>query len=365
MPLFIIDALESIQVGKNNSHGSWLLLCHNPVDTVIHHVTVLDARQRIDRTHHLELVHKHVACNLGRNKECRHFKRFLDFHHVIDIEVKSPHIAQQIIAMPKREKDNTIDTRKFQERTPNRILQTELRHITLIFHDNTGTARKRIWPGFRNGIETVNVARHREDLSPLANRFRKNRAFTFFGIGKQDTAVIRTANHANVFHDFLKCLLDIARATQLDASIQHVGSGIRRKVRHCRRIRLGSHVVTIDTEPYVFTVGIQRKQEHVQPKAHHVEIDIGMYRLVLLYAAETVVLEIRIFRETHLVRRTRYKRMVRQVFNIGTVRLVTGNNADIPIRAIRTKLHGQHAGFGRIVRQNLVKIHNPTLRHIE
>ena len=67
--------------------------------------------------------------------------------------------------------------------------------------------------------------------------------------------------------------------------------------------------------------------------------------------------KIRIFREAHFVRAIRHKRMVRESFDIVTVRLVASGNADISIGSVWEKLNGNDASLRPIVRQYFFKIH--------
>ena len=85
-----------------------------------------------------------------------------------------------------------------------------------------------------------------------------------------------TANITNVFCDLLERLFNIIRSAQLDTSLEHIGSDIRRDIRHCRRIRLGRHFITIKAIPNIFLIGIQRKEEHVEPEVHHVKVHVSM-----------------------------------------------------------------------------------------
>ena len=199
--------------------------------------------------------------------------------------------------------------------------------------------------------------RHREQVRPLAERFGKNSTFTFLRIGQQDAAVLGTTKLPDIRNHFLERLFDIARTAQLDASLQHIGSCLRRKVRHRRRIRLRGHIVAVQAVANIFAIGFQRQKEHIQPQPHHVEIDVGMKRLAFVNAMVAVVLEILVFRETHFVWTSRNKRVVRNSFDIGTMRLVTGNNADIPECSVRKHFDRNDAGLSPVVRQNIFKIH--------
>ena len=81
-----------------------------------------------------------------------------------------------------------------------------------------------------------------------------------------------------------------------------------------------------------------------------------MERLAIAHTAVAVILKMRIFRKAHFVRTVRYKRMI-QRSHVVAMRLVTGNNTNIPIGSVRKKLDGNDTGFCLIVRQQSIKIH--------
>ena len=81
-----------------------------------------------------------------------------------------------------------------------------------------------------------------------------------------------------------------------------------------------------------------------------------MKRLTVANATEAMVFEIRILGEAGFVRAAGHKRVV-QRRHVVTVRLVTRNYADIPIRSVWEKFDGNNAGLRSIVRQKIIKIH--------
>ena len=241
--------------------------------------------------------------------------------------------------MPEREEHNRLYAGKVKHRAPNRICQAQLFHIAFVFYNNAGATGKRFGPCFCNRIKAFNVSRHRFDIYIFANRFCKNGALAIFGIGEQNAAMVRFASLADIFNHFLERLLDIASAAQLDTGIEHIGRRFRRKICHGRRIRLGRHIITVNAVADIFAVRIQRQQEHVQPKAHHVEVNIGMERFARLNTAKTVVLEILVLRKAHLIRTTRHKRAPLRRFHFFAMSLVPCHNTDVTIGTIRIKLY--------------------------
>ena len=123
-----------------------------------------------------------------------------------------------------------------------------------IFYDNASATGKRIWPCLGNLIKTLDVTRHRIQGRAFAEKFCKSRTLMLFIIRQQDTAMVGSTNGADILNNFLERLSNILRPAQLDACLENIGSGICRKVRHRRRIRLRRYIVAINAVTDIFLV---------------------------------------------------------------------------------------------------------------
>ena len=149
-----------------------------------------------------------------------------------------------------------MDASLFKRHGPNRILLMQLFHIAFVFQNNTSAARERIRPRLRNIVESVHITRHRIQALAFAEVFCKIRASTLFVIHQQNATMVGTANIANVGNNFLERLLDVFRATQLDARFQHIRGRFCRKVRHRRRICLGGNIIAVKAITDIFFIRI-------------------------------------------------------------------------------------------------------------